>query len=214
MFEGFSPETIDFLWGIRFNNNREWFQAHKAIYQQTLYQPMLALAAEVFAPFQEIPGMICKVSRIYRDARYAHGVPYKQSLWFCIRRDVSSWSEHPALFFQIEPECYNYGFGLFHPKADTMQTYRKQLLERPEVFLNTVRQVESSSGETVTGESYARKKPGSIPQVEPYYHFKNLYAYTDHPIDDLLFSPALADTVRNTLQALLPLNEYCQSFAY
>ena len=29
MFEGFSPETVDFLWGIRLNNNREWFLAHK-----------------------------------------------------------------------------------------------------------------------------------------------------------------------------------------
>ena len=29
-FTGFSPETIDFLWGIRMNNNREWFLAHKA----------------------------------------------------------------------------------------------------------------------------------------------------------------------------------------
>ena len=32
MFEGFSPETIDFLWGIRMNNNREWFQANKKTY--------------------------------------------------------------------------------------------------------------------------------------------------------------------------------------
>ena len=23
MFEGFTPETIDFLWGIRMNNNRQ-----------------------------------------------------------------------------------------------------------------------------------------------------------------------------------------------
>ena len=28
MFEGFYPETIDFLWGIRMNNNRDWFTAH------------------------------------------------------------------------------------------------------------------------------------------------------------------------------------------
>ena len=30
MFEGFSPETFDFLWGIRMNNNRDWFMEHKA----------------------------------------------------------------------------------------------------------------------------------------------------------------------------------------
>ena len=32
MFTGFTPETIDFLWGIRMNNNREWFQANKKQY--------------------------------------------------------------------------------------------------------------------------------------------------------------------------------------
>lgn len=30
MFTGFTPETIDFLWGIRMNNNREWFLEHKS----------------------------------------------------------------------------------------------------------------------------------------------------------------------------------------
>ena len=28
-FTGFAPETFDFLWGIRMNNNRDWFEAHK-----------------------------------------------------------------------------------------------------------------------------------------------------------------------------------------
>ena len=29
MFTGFTPETLDFLWGIRMNNNRDWFMANK-----------------------------------------------------------------------------------------------------------------------------------------------------------------------------------------
>ena len=29
MFQGFSQETVDFMWGIRFNNDRGWFEAHK-----------------------------------------------------------------------------------------------------------------------------------------------------------------------------------------
>jgi uncharacterized protein (DUF2461 family) len=43
MFEGISPETVDFLWGIRMNNNREWFMAHKHDYVKKLYEPMKAL---------------------------------------------------------------------------------------------------------------------------------------------------------------------------
>ena len=37
MFQGFSPETIDFLWGLRLNNYRDWFMAHKDEYQKHLY---------------------------------------------------------------------------------------------------------------------------------------------------------------------------------
>ena len=33
MFQGFSQETVDFMWGIRFNNEKSWFEAHKADYQ-------------------------------------------------------------------------------------------------------------------------------------------------------------------------------------
>lgn len=40
MFNGFSPETMDFLWGIRMNNERSWFLAHKNAYTQFLYEPM------------------------------------------------------------------------------------------------------------------------------------------------------------------------------
>lgn len=69
MFHGFSPETMDFLWGIRMNNERDWFLAHKHEYTQYLYEPMKALGNEVFQPFQEVPGLELKVSRIYRDAR-------------------------------------------------------------------------------------------------------------------------------------------------
>ena len=42
MFTGFTPETIDFLWGIRMNNNRDWFLEHKKQYVSTLYEPMKA----------------------------------------------------------------------------------------------------------------------------------------------------------------------------
>ena len=88
MFTGFTPETVDFLWGIRMNNNREWFLQHKKQYTDTLYEPMKALGQAVFQPFLEKPGNILKVSRIYRDARMHPPRPYKESLWLCIRHEV------------------------------------------------------------------------------------------------------------------------------
>ena len=48
MFTGFTDETVDFMWGIRFNNERTWFEAHKEIYLTQLYQPMRELGDELY----------------------------------------------------------------------------------------------------------------------------------------------------------------------
>ena len=45
MFQGFSQNAVDFLWGVKFNNNREWFLAHKQVYLNELDQPLRELAA-------------------------------------------------------------------------------------------------------------------------------------------------------------------------
>ena len=57
MFTGFTPETVDFLWGIRMNNNREWFLEHKKQYTDRLYEPMKALGQAVFQPFWKNPAI-------------------------------------------------------------------------------------------------------------------------------------------------------------
>ena len=64
------------MWGIRFNNERSWFEAHKQVYLTHFYRPMCDLADEVYEFLrQERPdaGLIRKVTRIYRDARRLHG---------------------------------------------------------------------------------------------------------------------------------------------
>ena len=108
MFTGFTPETMDFLWGIRMNNNRDWFTQHKGDYVRTLYEPMKELGQAVFQPFLERPGNLLKVSRIYRDARMHPPTPYKESLWLCIRRRAATastttlWSITASAFWDCE----------------------------------------------------------------------------------------------------------------
>ncbi len=212
MFKGFSPETIDFLWGIRLNNNREWFMEHKAEYQKTLYEPMKELAQEVFAPFRDVPNMDFKLSRIYKDARMHPAVPYKESLWLSMRPEGMVWSEQPTLYFEIRPEAYSYGFILWKPKTEMMAKYRAMLQARPQEFLSLVKSVSDASGIPFGAEMYYRKKPCPDPELEPVYNIKSIMMDVDRSPDDLLFSPDLAGEVIRTLQALYPLYEYCLKF--
>ena len=48
MFEGFSQRTIDFMWNLRFNNEKPWFEAHKGEYLHDFLNPMKSLVKDVF----------------------------------------------------------------------------------------------------------------------------------------------------------------------
>ncbi len=212
MFTGFSPETVDFLWGIRLNNRRDWFQEHKEDYQRYLYAPMKELSREIFAHFQDVPNLDCKLSRIYKDARMHPAVPYKESLWLSMRPAELPWSEQPTLYFEIVPEGYRYGFVLWSPKKEAMEGYRRLLAERPEEFPALVSRMEKASGISFYGDEYYRKKPCPDPAVAPYYNLKNLQFIRSGEPGELMFSSELAKTVTDTLKALYPIYEYCLQF--
>ena len=136
MFTGYSPETVDFLWGIRMNNQRDWFLAHKGDYVQYLYEPTKALGKELFLPFLDKPGNLLKVSRIYRDARLHHPLPYKESLWICIRKDVEWWAENPCLYFEIKPEGVDYGLIWWKPRTQAPAELRGAVAAQPKSFMS------------------------------------------------------------------------------
>ena len=209
MFQGYSPETVDFLWGIRLNNNREWFMANKANYVKYLYEPTKAFGAAVFEPFLDRPGDLLKVSRIYRDARMHHPVPYKESLWICIRRDVEWWAENGCLFFEINPEGVDYGFFIWKPKPAFMESFRRKIAAKPDEFLNMINTVETAVGRPVMAQCYKKAKNCENPALEPYYSWKEQIDCTFHEdFSDATFGPELAERVRTCFVKLMPLYDY------
>ena len=76
MFTGYTDQTVDVFWGIRFNNDRAWFAEHKQEFQDAVMAPTKALAAELYDWFQaDYPDLHLNlhISRIYRDARRLFG---------------------------------------------------------------------------------------------------------------------------------------------
>ena len=204
-FQGFSPETIDFLWGIRFNNNREWFEPHKKQYQQSLYEPMKALARELYPGLEDLPELECKVSRIYRDARLHPPTPYKESLWISFRASDRSWGEQPVFYFEITPDEYSFGFLMWFPKTWQMEQFRKQLAEDPGEFLAIVKDIEENTDLRLEGEQFKRPKPCPDESLERFFKLKNFGVTVCRGIDERLFSPELANEILECYQALKPL---------
>ena len=213
MFTGFTPETVDFLWGIRMNNNRDWFQAHKQQYVTYLYEPMKALGQELFAPFAQEPGNILKASRIYRDARMHPPEPYKQSLWLCIRQDVQWWAENPCLYLEITPEGVSYGFFYWQPRTAVMEDFRRQISAHPEEFLELIRRTEQSVGMPVTAQCYKRPKPTDNPALAPYFAWKGqIGCVREIAPGPEMFGPGLKAEAADFFARLTPLYNYFNRF--
>ena len=213
MFTGFTPETVDFLWGIRLNNNREWFLEHKKQYVDTLYEPMKALGKELFQPYLERSGDILKVSRIYRDARLHHPLPYKESLWISIRQDVDWWAENGCLFFEINPEGIVYGFSLWHPRPATMKEFRRYIAAKPDEFLAMIRQVEEATGQQIAAEVYSRPEKCENPDLERFFRWKSkLECTVQEDFGENTFGPELAAKVADYFEKLTPLYDFFNRF--
>ena len=213
MFEGFSPETIDFLWGIRMNNNKEWFTANKKTYVDYVYEPMKALGKELFQPFLEKPGNILKVSRIYRDARMHPPEPYKESLWICIRQDVEWWAENPCLYFEVNPEGVSYGFFMWKPRTATMEDFRRHITAYPDEFLELIRSTEEAVGQPILADTYKRPKPTDNKDLEPYFAWRGQIGCTrDIAPGPEMFGPELKDEVMAFFEKLTPLYDFFNRF--
>ena len=213
MFEGFTPETIDFLWGIRMNNNRDWFTQHKQDYVRYLYEPMKALGQDLFSLFSDKPGNLLKVSRIYRDARLHHPLPYKESLWICIRQDVGWWAENPCLYFEICPEGVSYGFCDWKPRVSAMESFRQYISARPQEFLDLIAATEEATGLPITAELYKRPKEAPDPRLAPYFGWKgDISCVRSEQVSPRFFGPELGTRAMDMFRNLLPLYDYFNKF--
>ena len=214
-FKGFSPETVDFLWGIRMNNNKEWFTEHKSAYLTYLYEPMKDLGKDLYAILEDRPGNLLKVSRIYRDARMHHPLPYKESLWICIRKDVEWWAEHPCLYFEIRPEGVSYGFIWLQPKVAALKAFRESIAADSKEFLKILRKLKKDTGLEVTAKTYKRPpQTPEDPKLLPYFAWQKYIACdVDEAVEEAMFGPELGQRAAKVLEALLPLYEYLYRFS-
>ena len=212
MFQGFSQGAVDFLWGIRFNNERSWFLAHKEEYHTLVEAPLRQLAAQVSqAMGEEFPelGLEVKVSRIYRDARRLHGRgPYKDHLWFTLRRPGSSEGATPCFYFEISPQCYSIGVGAYDSTPLTMAKLRARIDRDPKPLEKIVRKLNKRPEFQLYGQMYKRPKGDPGPLLFQWYNSKQVGVTADFNCEGVLFTPELADQVVESFCCLEPLYSY------
>jgi uncharacterized protein (TIGR02453 family) len=212
-FKGFPKESLKFLRSLRRNNNREWFQDHKTIYESALKQPMcdlveaVGVAFETFAP-EMVASTKASVYRIYRDTRFSKNkAPYKTHVAAIFPRKGLDKHRGAAFYLHVSPEELLIGGGVYMPLPEDLQAIRSHIAENSTAFLTILRGAKFRKlFGTLGGEQLSRVPRGfsaEHPAADYLRHKQFLAARTLKP--EVATTSDLYDVVIETFRGMLPL---------
>src|SRR5688572_2999506 len=111
-FTGFPRAATEFFRDLARNNHRDWFQAHKEVYEQACREPLKALITELD------PMGAVHLSRINRDMRFSRdGAPYKTHIAGGAGRN----------YINLSAAGLWIGTGMYRPEPAVLQKLRSAI---------------------------------------------------------------------------------------
>jgi uncharacterized protein (TIGR02453 family) len=107
------PEAIAFLRELEDNNDRDWFRANRARYDEHVVEPARALAdrlRDLGAPH---------FFRPYNDTRFHARPPIKEQLGVVLRGGPG------VFYFELSLDGVFAGAGMHHPSTDQLERFRR-----------------------------------------------------------------------------------------
>jgi uncharacterized protein (TIGR02453 family) len=158
----FTRKTLAFLRALKRNNDREWFRARKADYEQHVRGPMVALLQQLardlpgFAPDLVSDPRVC-LFRIYRDTRFSSDKrPLKTNVAAHFPSRKFAKGEGAGLYVEVAPQWVWIGGGIYMPSSSELNAIRAAIADDHRRFRRVVttpafrRAVGELSGEQLT----------------------------------------------------------------
>ncbi|MCF6367003.1 MAG: DUF2461 domain-containing protein [Bacteroidales bacterium] len=133
---------LNFLTQLKANNNREWFQENKTLYEDAKstfeeFVNVLILKIKEFDSFIDVNSAKECIFRIYRDVRFSKNKePYKPNFGAYISKGGRK-SEFAGYYIHTEPNASFAGGGIYCPQATVLRTVREDIFDNP----NTVKEI-------------------------------------------------------------------------
>ena len=135
----FNKATLTFLKDLEANNNRDWFQANRDRYDETVMEPAFAFISEIGERLPKIsPHFVAmpkksggSLMRVYRDTRFSKDkTPYKTNIGIQFRHERGKDVHAPGYYVHYDKnECF-LGVGLWRPERDALAAIREAIDEK------------------------------------------------------------------------------------
>lgn len=200
-FAGFPEEALAFYDRLELENTREYFTAHRHVYDEAVRAPIEALTDALRAEFGA-----AKVFRPNRDVRFrADKSPYKTHQGAFVRL-----SEALGWYVQVSSAGVLTGAGFYHADAGRLAAYRSAVAgPAGDVLARLLRDAEGL-GLTLDGDLLKTAPRGfdrDHPRIDLLRH-RSLTLMRDHGFAPVIHTPEILDRVRDDWRAARPVVEW------
>ncbi len=222
-FSGFPEAGLRFLEELTVNNERPWFEAHKAVYKEELLQPSVAFVAMLGERLREIAPKIRydtrtngsgSLLRIYRDTRFSKDkTPYKTNISGMMWEGAGKKMACPGFGFQLEASRMSLVAGQFGFSKEQLHTYREAVADDVlgDELQTAVSQIQQSGAYEIMGSHYKRIPRGydsNHPRADLLRH-NALYVHPLQPISrDKVMTAEIVDICMAHFEKMLPIQQW------
>ena len=210
--------TLQFLRNLEKNNNREWFNENKTLYQEA-QQDVISFVEkliEEMADFDEEIGKLeakKSVFRIYRDTRFSKDkTPYKTN--FGAGLGMGKGNKISGYYLHIEPGKSFLAGGVYKPEPSVLKTIRQEISAFGDEFKAILEQDEFRNYfRGLSVEDKLKKVPQGFEKDDKMAEYLKLKHFiVTHPVsDEQLLSENAFKEFAKIFKATKPLNDFLQT---
>jgi uncharacterized protein (TIGR02453 family) len=196
-FRGFPPEALEFLRELEADNDRDWFKANRARYDDHLVAPARALAEDLSHLGRP------HLFRPWNDTRFHPGPPVKEHIGMTVGYEGAG-----GYYVELSLDGLLIGAGLHHPAPDQLDRLRRAI-DGPRTAASLSRAIAraTAAGMTLTEPDLVRG-PRGYPPDHPRMDLlrrKRMTVFRRHELRAWLHRPEAGARIRDALDASTPL---------
>jgi len=217
--ENFPAKTVSFLKKLSKNNSRDWFEAHRDVYNSDFLEPALQLVVElgeklltITPNIQAVPKIDKSIFRLHRDVRFSKDKsPYKTNLGIYFWEGKKK-MESSGFYLEVNTKGFFFGSGIYMPSKEQWKIYRDAVSD-PIIgkgLDQAVKKILRKGSYSIGGKKYIKMPKGYNPdsQYAEYLLYEGLYAYYESENINELNNKEVVDFSFKKFRDMLPVHQW------
>ncbi len=208
--------TLGFLRSLKKNNTREWFKAHRDMFEpahDTFEAFVNSLIHEISRFDKSVSDLTANdcLFRIYKDIRFAKDkTPYKTHFGAWITQGGKSTPDRSGYYFHLEPGKSFLAGGIWQPQTEALNLIRSEIEYRIKDFKKIIsNKTFVTHFKEISGEKL-KTAPKGFPKDHPDIELLKFKSYiAAHSVNDkTVLSSQFLKHASQVCKAMVPLNQF------